>query len=211
VRIISGSARGRTIVAPEGTDVRPTTDRVREAVFNALYSAGALDGQDLRAVDLFAGSGALGLEALSRGFRQVDFVERSRAAVAAITENLETFGFADRATVNRGDAFTWLESAGGTPGSWTVQAADVVFCDPPYAFGDWPRLLELVTSRLAPSVLVVESDAPVDLGGGWSEFKTARYASTVVQIARPAGVLIEVDPDEADRDVDPDEADREGV
>lgn len=193
MRIISGSARGRAIVAPQGTDVRPTTDRVREAVFNALYSAGVSGNEDSRAVDLFAGTGALGLEALSRGFGHVIFVERARTAVATIEENLTTFGFADRATVARSDVFTWLESA-APPVDGTESIPDVVFCDPPYAFDGWPRLLDLVRSRLSPRVLVVESDAPVDLGEVWSVFKTARYASTVVQIARSDGVAIEDDP-----------------
>jgi 16S rRNA (guanine966-N2)-methyltransferase len=185
VRIISGSARGRPIAAPPGSDVRPTSDRVREAVFNALFSAGALAGSSSSAVDLFAGSGALGLEALSRGVEHVTFVDRSRAAAAAVGENLETLGFVDGAVVIVSSAEAWLEAGPG--------GADIVFCDPPYRYDDWERLLILVHEVLSPTVIVVESDTPVELGPTWSVFKTARYASTVVQIARPVGGVPEDD------------------
>jgi len=195
VRIISGSARGRPIAAPVGSDVRPTTDRVREAVFNTLYSAGAFtDVEEVTAVDLFAGTGALGLEALSRGVGRVIFVERSRSAVAAITENLDAFGFADRATIVNRDVFAWLKTLpGGGPEATSAGRSDLVFCDPPYAFDSWPSLLDLVESRLEPRFLVVESDSAVELGSSWSEFKTARYASTVVQVARPDGASTQRD------------------
>lgn len=195
MRIISGSARGRPIAAPVGSDVRPTTDRVREAVFNTLYSAGAFtDVEEVTAVDLFAGTGALGLEALSRGVGRVIFVERSRSAVAAITENLDAFGFADRATIVNRDVFAWLKTLpGGGPEATSPGRSDLVFCDPPYAFDSWRSLLDLVESRLAPRFVVVESDSAVDLGSAWSEVKTARYASTVVQVARPDGASTQRD------------------
>jgi 16S rRNA (guanine966-N2)-methyltransferase len=187
VRIISGSARGRRITVPPGEAIRPTTDRVREAVFNALFSAGALDDPaDRVAVDLFAGTGAFGLEALSRGIGKVTFVDRSRLATDAITAHLEQFGFTDGAAVVRSDALGWLSSA-------RPEQIDLVFCDPPYRFESWPQLLELLRVNLRPKVLVAESDSEVDLGPGWAEFKTARYASTVVQIARLDEAASELD------------------
>src|ERR687892_855757 len=97
VRVVGGSARGRTLVAPPGGRTRPTSDRVREAIFNALWSRGAVEGA--RVADLFAGSGALGVEALSRGAAHATFVDSDRAARAAIHRNVETCGVADRATI----------------------------------------------------------------------------------------------------------------
>src|SRR5680860_729985 len=97
MRVVAGSARGRILRSPEGDATRPTSDRVREAVFNALFSRGPLAG--LRVADLYAGSGALGIEAISRGATDVWFVESDRAAVAVIEDNLDTLGFRDVATV----------------------------------------------------------------------------------------------------------------
>src|SRR5262245_17447264 len=97
MRVIAGTARGRKLVAPVGSGTRPTGDRVREATFNALTSLGALDGAVV--LDLFAGSGALGIEALSRGAASCTFVDVDRAARKAVADNLATCGFADRATV----------------------------------------------------------------------------------------------------------------
>ena len=97
MRVIAGTARGRKLVAPHGNTVRPTADRVRQATFNALESRGAIT--DARVLDLFAGSGALGIEALSRGAAHCTFVEKDRSAVEAVNRNLETLGFTARATV----------------------------------------------------------------------------------------------------------------
>lgn len=181
MRIISGTARGRRLVVPPGNDIRPTGDRVREAVFNALYSAGALDTPEkLVALDLFAGTGAMGLEALSRGVGRLIFVDQSASAITTVEENLANLGFADRASTARREALGWLESA-------APNHVDLVFCDPPYDFEPWPRLLDLVRSQLTPGAVVVESPDGVELGGSWAEFKSGRYASTVVQIARPNG------------------------
>src|SRR5690348_227426 len=98
LRVIAGSARGRRLVAPAGFDVRPTKDRVREAMFSALDARGAL--VDSGVLDLYAGSGALGIEALSRGAAHAVFVERDPAAVAAITANLATTGYEGTARVD---------------------------------------------------------------------------------------------------------------
>ena len=101
VRVVAGSARGRKIVAPPGLDVRPTLDRVRQAIFNALDARGAVEGA--RVIDVFAGSGALGIEALSRGADHVTFVEHDRKSLACIKENLEHLGFMERASIVRSD------------------------------------------------------------------------------------------------------------
>jgi 16S rRNA (guanine966-N2)-methyltransferase len=122
MRVIGGTVGGRTIAAPPGRDVRPTSDRVREAMFSSL--AGVTPGATV--LDLFAGSGALGIEALSRGAARAVFVERDRRAVAVVRRNLEVLGLADRATVHAADATRFCQHPSGGP-------FDLVFADPPYA------------------------------------------------------------------------------
>jgi 16S rRNA (guanine966-N2)-methyltransferase len=173
VRVVAGVARGRRLVAPRGTDVRPTTDRTREAIFNALHSLGAVEGA--RVLDLFAGSGALGIEALSRGAASVTFVERDPGALRAVRANLASTGLdGPAATVVRADALRWLD---GEPGAF-----DVALLDPPYAFDGWDALL----ARLPAPLAVVESDRAVDPGPDWRITRSKRYGSTVVTIARRA-------------------------
>jgi 16S rRNA (guanine966-N2)-methyltransferase len=145
VRVVAGELRGRRIEAPPGNDTRPTTDKVREAVFNALGSLDVV--RDARVADLFAGSGALGLEALSRGAAHVTFVERDRAALRVLRQNVDTLGVADRARVQPLDA---LSAAAGD--------FDLVLADPPYQFEQWPQLLGAIR---APFV-VAESGRALD-------------------------------------------------
>ena len=173
MRVVAGTARGRPLVAPPGDRTRPTSDRVREAIFNALWSRGALDGAE--AVDLFAGSGALGIEALSRGAAHVTFVDDDRAALRAVRQNLAACGVAERATVVAGRAERWL--AGLAPGT----RFDLAFCDPPYAYDAWPALLGALPAEL----VVVESDGPVELPEGWIVDRTSRYGGTWVGFALP--------------------------
>jgi 16S rRNA (guanine966-N2)-methyltransferase len=122
LRIIGGRHRGRRLRFPAGVEIRPTPDRVRETLFNWLQPrmAGA------RVLDLFAGSGALGLEALSRGAAHVTFVERDRAAAAAIRAHIEEWR-ETAATVECNDALAWLARGSGGSGRF-----DIVFLDPPY-------------------------------------------------------------------------------
>src|SRR6187402_1987916 len=136
MRIVAGELRGRRLVAPAAATTRPTTDKVREAVFNALASLDAV--VDARVVDLYAGSGALGLEALSRGAAHCTFVERDRGAVRAIDENIATLGLRERSRVVVGDG---IASASQLP-------ADLAFADPPYGFDEWPRLLRAVQAPI---------------------------------------------------------------
>ena len=171
MRVVSGTARGLRLIAPAGNSTRPTPDRVREAVFNALYSLGGVQGATV--LDLFAGTGAMGIEALSRGAERAVFVESSREAVAALRENLQTTGLADRADVVTGDVERYLDSA---PGRF-----DVVLVDPPYAFDDWPDLL----GRMSADLVVVESGRTVDVPDGWETHRVKRYGGTVVTIASP--------------------------
>ena len=169
LRIIAGEARGRRLTAPEGIDVRPSTSRVREAVFNSLHSLGCLEGTDV--LDLFAGTGALGLEALSRGAASATFVESAPPALAALRANINAVGFNDRCRVVPGDVMEELPRLSGNYG--------VALCDPPYRYDEWPELL----SQLPAEVLVAESDQAVVLGPDWDVIKQQRYAGTVVVIA----------------------------
>jgi 16S rRNA (guanine966-N2)-methyltransferase len=148
VRVVAGKHRGRRLTAPPGKDTRPTADRVREALFSILGPM-----ERLRVLDLFAGSGALGIEALSRGAQTVTFVESDRRAAEAIRANLEAVG-EDAELVVR-DALRWLaEAPAGT-------AFDLVLLDPPYDSAG--RLATPLSERLpdvlAPDALIVsESD-----------------------------------------------------
>jgi 16S rRNA (guanine966-N2)-methyltransferase len=141
VRIIAGSRKGARIFAPKGSDTRPTGNRVREAAFNLI---GPVEGASV--LDLFAGSGAMGLEALSRGATSAVFVESDREACRAIERNLAKLGLAG-ATVLCRDALQTL--ATGT------RTHDLVLCDPPYGFADHARLGPYLARVLAPDGLLV--------------------------------------------------------
>jgi 16S rRNA (guanine966-N2)-methyltransferase len=185
MRVVAGEARGRPLVAPQGSTTRPTSDRVRESVFNVLYSLGDVVA-GARVLDVFAGSGALGIEAVSRGAASATFVDRDRAAIVAIEQNVGHTGMADRAEIVRADVLDWLDRVTGR--------YDVVLCDPPYDFDRWPELLTAlarVTSVGTGSaeaqdagVAVLESDREIDAGEGWQVVRTRRYGGTVVSIVR---------------------------
>ncbi len=151
-------------MSPAGTSTRPTTDRVREAVFNSLTSAGVLDGAVV--ADLFAGSGAIGIEALSRGAERCVFVERDRSALQALDENLDSLDLRDRSRVVAGDAVSAVA---------TIDA-DIVFADPPYDFDGWPELLE----RIRGDFVVAESGAEIAAPDGWVIIRSKRYGRTRV-------------------------------
>jgi 16S rRNA (guanine966-N2)-methyltransferase len=150
---------------------------VREATCNALGSLGAVEGAAV--LDLFAGSGALGIETLSRGAASCTFVDQDRRAIAAVRANLQTCGLADRAEVVRSTAERFLAAALEQGRRW-----DLALLDPPYQSETWAELL----TSLPADVVVVESDRAVDLPAEWVELRSKRYGSTVVSIAehRPA-------------------------
>ncbi|MGD0083812.1 MAG: RsmD family RNA methyltransferase [Acidimicrobiales bacterium] len=171
MRVIGGVARGRRLYAPDLPGLRPTSDFVREAMFDILESRGLVEGA--RVLDLFAGSGALGIEALSRGAAEVTFVEQDRRAAAAISRNLDVTGFADARGVRvvRADALGWVESH-------APQAADLALADPPYAFDEWPRLF----GHLSVATVLVEHRAPLQVGGGYAVSRAYRYGGTLVTL-----------------------------
>ena len=145
MRIIAGAWRGRRLRALQGREVRPTADRVREAWMSAL--GGSLEG--LTVLDLFAGSGALGLESLSRGAERVVFVETSPRALRLLSENVRLLGAEERCQVHRSDAFKYAEAQ-------APSAFDVALADPPYDQGYASRLLTLFQGRPFARALWVE-------------------------------------------------------
>lgn len=176
MRVVAGSAKGRKLVAPPGNTVRPTGSRVREAMFNAMHSLGAID--DACVLDLFAGSGALGIEALSRGAAHATFVEPDAAARAHITQNLATCAMADQATIVPVTAQRFLHA--------TDQRFDLVLCDPPYVFDEWQELFGALQARVHPDgLVVVESDDAVAADLAWEILRQRRYGGTVVTVMIP--------------------------
>jgi len=167
MRVVAGEFRGRKLVAPEGDTTRPTTDMVREAMFNSLQSMGIVDGAEV--IDLFAGSGALGIEALSRGAAHCTFVEKDRAALTALRANIATLGIGDRATLAQADAVSW---------STAPRPADLVLIDPPYAFTDWEHLLGAVRG----AYVVCEAGKEVAAPPGWTSLRVKRYGRTTVTL-----------------------------
>jgi 16S rRNA (guanine966-N2)-methyltransferase len=177
MRIVAGRFGGRRFQAPPGTDTRPTSDRVREALFSAL---GPLDGE--RVLDLFAGSGALALEALSRGAAHAVLVEKDARAAAVIRRNLDDLGIGgEEAALRRREALRGLRDA-----REAGETYDLVFLDPPYrlAAGLGPELAQALPPVLNPGARVVsESDrrAPLDLQGLSTTFER-RYGDTLLRI-----------------------------
>jgi 16S rRNA (guanine966-N2)-methyltransferase len=184
VRVVAGTARGRRLLAPAGPRTRPTSDRVREAAFDILGSMTDLAGAAV--VDLFAGSGALGIEALSRGAATATFVEQDRAALDVLRANLAALGFGGpRATVLGTDAVRWAANqAYPRPGATGPPGVDVVFADPPYAFDGWPALVGSLGAWSALAVL--ETGHELELPSDWQVVRQRRYGATVVTVARPA-------------------------
>ena len=199
MRVVAGTLRGRKLVAPEGLQVRPTAERVRQATFNALDHRGVVRGA--RVVDLFAGSGALGIEALSRGATHVTFVETDKAALACIRQNLEHVGMTAQATIVRADVARWVRggSAAGT--------VDLLFADPPYTFEGWTDLLAAVLPGLQrdrvhaeqaepdeTGIAVLETPGPIEPGVGWEIVRQQRYGGTVVTLITPSETVVPQSP-----------------
>jgi 16S rRNA (guanine966-N2)-methyltransferase len=173
VRVVAGRFGGRTLAAPRGRATRPTPERVREALFSIL---GEVSGE--RVLDLFAGSGALGIEALSRGAAEVTFVDSSSAAAGAVRRNLESLGAG--AEVHRRDALAFLDSA-----RLRARQYDLVLLDPPYrqAPGLGRELSAALGPVLAPGARVVaESDRRAPLELELDLLDERRYGDTLIRI-----------------------------
>jgi 16S rRNA (guanine966-N2)-methyltransferase len=159
MRVIAGSAKGRQLKVPKPTTTRPMTDLVKGALFSMLLPLGV---EDRRVLDLFAGSGSIGIEALSRGARQADFVEQNAAACAIIAANLAHTRFDDRSRVHRARVEAFLARLAATP---PTEPFDLVFMDPPYAMPDIPGVMAMVAGSPAMSpdlVLIVGHSVRVE-------------------------------------------------
>jgi len=177
MRVIAGRWGGRRLQSPPGAATRPTSDRVREALFSVL--GGRVE--DARVLDLFAGSGALGLEALSRGADSVTFVDDAPAAIRAVKANLAALEAA--ATVRQTDALRFLAAASGNGAQY-----DLVFLDPPYRHAERLArpLSEALPAVLAPgAVAVAESDRRAPLALDLPLHDERRYGDTLIRIYGP--------------------------
>jgi 16S rRNA (guanine966-N2)-methyltransferase len=184
MRIVGGRFSGRRIVAPKGADTRPTADRTREALFNILAHRGDFSFEGARVIDLFAGSGALGLEALSRGAAWCLFVETDAAARGAIRDNIEALGLFGCARIHRRSATALGPKPAGVGAPFTL-----AFLDPPYGKGLAPPALEALKAGgwLAPGALVTveqgKDESPVAVQG-FEEINRRRYGEAQIGIYR---------------------------
>ena len=170
MRIVAGQWRGRRIAAPPGSAVRPTLDRVREAWMSILQR----EIPNARVLDLFAGSGALGLECLSRGAKSADFVENDPRALKTLSANIETLGATAMAALHRIDAVKFAQKL-------DAGAFDLAFADPPYAGEAAQRLAEVWLAKPFSSILSVEHDSRTHLAGAHD---TRRYGTSAITFFR---------------------------
>lgn len=172
MRIITGTARGKRLLALEGLETRPTADRVKESLFNILQFR--LEGR--RFLDLFAGSGQIGLEALSRGAKDVVFVEKSRKAADIVRKNIENVGFAEKAELLCTDYAAYLRGTG--------RVFDIAFLDPPYQQGLLEPALLAVCEKMAVSGIIICEHTAREIvpqqAGEFVKGKTYRYGKIVL-------------------------------
>lgn len=167
MRVVAGRVGGRKLRGPSTETVRPTTDKVRGAIFNALASM--VDVEDMAVLDLFAGTGACGIEALSRGAKSATFVDRDRRSLAVVVANLESLGLDGEVVCS--DALAFLDRHRGF---------DMIIADPPYELDVWGPIQRKVQSDL----LVCESAEPIVVEPGWRSARERRYGDTMVTILR---------------------------
>lgn len=176
MRVITGTARGRRLAALPGNDVRPTPQRVKEAVFSAIQ----FDVEGRRFLDLFAGSGQMGIEALSRGAAFAQFVDASDESAATVRKNLETVGFSDRARVEKSEYAAFLAG--------TSEKFDIAFLDPPYHLGILNDALKQ-TARIINDYGMIICEHPSEVvpdrtAGGFQLSKQYRYGIVNIAIYR---------------------------
>ena len=182
MRIVGGNFRGRTLAAPESQAIRPTTDRVRESLFNILAHTDDFEFEGARVLDLFAGTGALGIEALSRGAKFCLFVDEVTEARGLIRDNMEALGLNGCSKLFRRDA-TGLGPTG------TMGEFDLVFADPPYRKGLGEKALQSAAEGgwLKPGALIVleeAADTTVSLPEGFAAFDERAYGETIIRLVR---------------------------
>ncbi len=178
MRVISGIARGRKLLSLAGLDTRPTTDRVKESVFNIIMPY----VREARVLDLFAGSGALGIEALSRGAAGCTFLENSRDAASVIRQNLANTRLSEKASLVEGDALSFLRG--------TKEKFSLIFLDPPYDGGFYAPVFSLIAEKKlleADGILVAEkrAEAMLPIPEGMEVIKDRKYGKTAILVIRP--------------------------
>ncbi len=168
MRVASGLAKGVKLHSPLSSRTRPTTQKVKEAVFDSLRTNFSL--QNTKVVDLFAGSGAMGIEALSQGASQVTFVENNLQAIKIIEANIVSTKLdRDKTTLVRANVLTWLSRC-----SFDF---DLAFCDPPYEFSNWIQVFDLLKTK----ILVVESNKLLEVSNcPYDLYKVKKYGDTVI-------------------------------
>ena len=172
MRIVAGQWKGRRISAPAGTEVRPTLDRVREAWMSILQ----MDIPGAKVLDLYSGSGALGLEALSRGAASADFVENASRSIVALKENIDSLGAGDLARVHKMQALQYVKKL-------AERSYDLTFADPPYAEGEAKKLAEVWIKTPFSAILSVEHASGTEMPPGGD---TRRYGTASITIYRSA-------------------------
>lgn len=179
MRVITGSARGRRLNTPQGLDVRPTVDRVKEGIFSAIQ----FDIEGRRVLDLFAGSGQLGIEALSRGAEHCTFVDNSKQSVNCIKSNISACGFDDKSTVVAADSVSFISTCRDT--------FDIAFLDPPYRSGLYEKVMPPLVSHMSEYGVIFCEHAPVvelpESVGNFSVVRTYRYGKVIVTAYRKSG------------------------
>jgi len=176
MRVITGTAKGRKLKTLEGEHVRPTIERVKEAVFSIIQ----FEVEGRRVLDLFAGSGQLGIEALSRGAASAVFIDSDKDAAQIVKANLEATALGEKATVLQTDSIAFLQTSGLT--------FDIVFLDPPYSTGLLQKALPLVGEKMAPGGIII-CEAPFaeklpETAGAFNLNRIYKYGKTAVTTYR---------------------------
>lgn len=178
MRIITGSARGRKLITLEGMEVRPTPDKIKESLFNIIQFY--IEGRNF--LDLFAGSGQIGLEALSRGAKMAVFVDASKKSIGVIEENIETCGFQNQSKVVNADSVMYIKRS--------PDKFDVAFLDPPYRKGLIEEALPFVAEKMNPGGTII-CEHPIDEevpeeAGSFKKLKDYKYGKIILTTYRQA-------------------------
>lgn len=178
MRVITGTARGRQLITPEGMDTRPTTDKVKEAVCSSLQ----FDFEGANVLDLFAGSGQMAIEALSRGAARATFVDADQRAITCIRQNVKVCGFMDQATILKSDAISFLQR--------TTEHFNIVFLDPPYRHDILQQILPILAEKIQENgIIVCEHEPECKLSERILNFdlqKQKKYGKIIISIYRNA-------------------------
>ena len=178
MRVITGTARGRRLITPEGLDTRPTTDKVKEAICSSLQ----FDFPGANVLDLFAGSGQMAIEALSRGAARATLVDADQRAVTCIRQNIKSCGFTDQTTVLKSDAVSFLQR--------TTERFDIAFLDPPYRHDILQQILPVLAEKMQKNgIIVCEHEPECKLSQRILHFdlqKQKKYGKIIISVYRNA-------------------------